>query len=126
MGHEALGEDSLWRLDREREGLLRTCLPLPEVPRGMGDKGGVMTENFCVASNTVLFSGVALDEGRAILSSGGLVLRLVIWVCDEQSRLLLATGVAGTSQEESVVLSSLRLLSRLQISQEARVLPTAP
>lgn len=113
MGHRALGEKSLWRLDWEWEGLLWTCLPLSDVPEGMGDSGDAMTENFFVASHTALFSGVALDEGCAILSPGGPILRLVIWVCDEQSRLLLAIGVAGTSQEASVVLSSLRLLSRL-------------
>lgn len=69
-----------------------------------------MTENFGVASGSRLFSARALGLGRAVGSAEDLDLRPVIRVCEEQSRLLLASGVAGTSHEESVVLSSSLLL----------------
>ena len=111
MGRGARGEAHGRRLRRGLDGLLQACL-LPSEPPGVAgprcgdDIWGTMTENLLVASGSSLFSNRALGLGGARGSAGGLAPRPVIWVCEEQSQLLPASGVAGTSHEVSEVLSS--------------------
>ena len=102
MGRGARGEAHGRHLRRGLDGLLQACLLPSEPPGAAGprcgdDVWGTMTENLLVASGSSLFSNRALGLGVASGSAGGLAPRPVIWVCEEQSQLLLATPLASRS-----------------------------
>lgn len=87
---------------------------------------GTITDHSCAAPFAALFSE-AWGACPVFSAAGVLGLRLKIWVWDEQSRLRLARGVAGTNQDEvSVVLSSSGLLSWSQDSQGVPLLRPEP
>lgn len=91
-----------------------------------GGVWGTITDHSCAAPFAALFSE-ARGACPVFSATGVLGLRLRIWVWDEQSRLLLARGVAGTSQDEvSVVLSSSGVLSWSQDSQGVPLLCPGP